>query len=218
MKGLLIKDFILLKNQRLFLGAIVLMSIAFSTIYANPFFAVGYATSLVSVFTVSTIGYDEYENGMTYLFTLPFERKDYVREKYLFGILITAVALAGAWALSFSISVMKGQIYTMEEWMQVAAASLLIALVILSFSIPLQLKFGSEKSRIALLITFGGIVLALLAVVKIAEAMRIDIDAVIDRILSVGFAKVFAGLGIMGILLIGISYLASVKIMNKKEL
>lgn len=54
----------------------------------------GFFPFLFGLFTISTISYDEYQHGMTYLMTLPIKRKTYVTEKYLF-----AMALAGAGSL-----------------------------------------------------------------------------------------------------------------------
>lgn len=86
MKGLLIKDFKLLKGQKQFLAAVLVVTIVFMTTNTSLSFIISYITVMMGMITLTTISYDEYENGMGYLFTLPVSRKGYVREKYLFGV------------------------------------------------------------------------------------------------------------------------------------
>ena len=83
MKGLLIKDLKLMKNNGknlllVFLIIGTMMGIMTKELYA----AVGYVTFIFTLFTVNTISYDENEHGYTYLFSLPVNKKIYVREKY----------------------------------------------------------------------------------------------------------------------------------------
>ena len=51
-------------------------------------FVVSYFTMIASMFVLSTISYDEYDNGYAFLFSMPFSRTSYVKEKYVFSILV----------------------------------------------------------------------------------------------------------------------------------
>ena len=88
MKGLLIKDFSLLKNQKNFFILVFVMAgfltIANGAESSPATFVLPYVGFVSSFFVLSTISYDEYDNGNAFLFTLPFERKVYVVEKYVF--------------------------------------------------------------------------------------------------------------------------------------
>ena len=86
MKGLLIKDYKLMLGQKSFFGMEALMSVLYLAIYKDPTFAVVFITVMCTMFTISTLSYDEYENGMAYLFTLPISRNTYVLEKYAFAL------------------------------------------------------------------------------------------------------------------------------------
>lgn len=218
MKGMLIKDVKLMKNQMMFFIAIIFMSIAFSAMWKNPFFAMGYATALVSIFTISTISYDDYENGMAYLFTLPISRREYVMEKYLFGILATLLALVAAAAIAFGIGAVQKIEFSMDEFVSVAAMSLVMASFILAFSLPVQLKFGAERSRVALLLVMGIAVLIGFLTVKATEAAGVNLEAVLDGLFQDSLARTFIILVLIGIALLVISYQVSVRIMEKKEL
>ena len=81
MKGLLIKDLKLLKGQKNFFVVLIVIAIVLSVSMSSPSFVIGYMTFIGAVFTLSTISYDEFDNGNAFLFTLPFSRMDYVIEK-----------------------------------------------------------------------------------------------------------------------------------------
>ena len=48
-----------------------------------------YIPSVMAVYSGNTISYDENEHGYTYLFSLPVNKKIYVREKYMFSFIMT---------------------------------------------------------------------------------------------------------------------------------
>lgn len=72
MKGLLIKDYKLMLGQKSFLGMAALMAVLYLIIYKDPIVAVIFITVMCTMFTVSTLSYDEYENGMAYLFKINY--------------------------------------------------------------------------------------------------------------------------------------------------
>lgn len=84
MKGLLIKDWkLLLRNQKSFLVIMSVMMVLYMAI-GNPVFVISYTPMLCVFVALSTITYDMFDNGAAFLFSLPFSRKDYVREKIYF--------------------------------------------------------------------------------------------------------------------------------------
>ena len=90
MKGLLIKDFKLMMMQKNFFLSIIAIAVVLTVFVKNPSFIIGYLTFIGSVFTLSTISYDEFDNGNAFLFSLPITRKLYALEKYVFGFLTGA--------------------------------------------------------------------------------------------------------------------------------
>ena len=95
MKGLLIKDFKLMKNQKNFFFIMIFIAAAMLFAEFESTFVVSYFTMIASMFVLSTISYDEYDNGYAFLFSMPFSRTSYVKEKYIFSILMGG----GAWLL-----------------------------------------------------------------------------------------------------------------------
>ena len=76
MKGLYIKDFKLMMNQKMFFIVIAAMAIFFAVTQTNIFFVISYATFIAAMFVISSISYDEFNNGNAFLFTLPVTRTD----------------------------------------------------------------------------------------------------------------------------------------------
>lgn len=69
MKGLLIKDYKLMLGQKSFLGMVALMAVLYLIIYKDPIVAVIFITVMCTMFTVSTLSYDEYERNGLFVYT-----------------------------------------------------------------------------------------------------------------------------------------------------
>ena len=76
MKGLLIKDFKLIKTQKLFI-VIITAICGYLLAIGKMEFAMIYSAIIFSMLVVSTVNYDDQDNGMGYLFTLPAGRDMY---------------------------------------------------------------------------------------------------------------------------------------------
>ena len=75
MTGCLIKDLMLIKNQKQFLVIIGVIGLMMLIIYDNPSFVFGYLTVMLSFLPITTLAYDDAENGAAYLFSLPVTRR-----------------------------------------------------------------------------------------------------------------------------------------------
>ncbi|MEE0201632.1 MAG: ABC-2 transporter permease [Muricomes sp.] len=217
MKGLIIKDLCLLKNQLNFFYIICIVGIMMAFTNMNLLFIMNYITIIFTMFTLTTISYDELDNGRAFLFTLPITRKGYVIEKYVLGILIAAVAWMVSGGIVLVFTVLRHPGTDITESVISMIFYLIIAIVFLDFTLPVQLKFGVDKSRIAIIGVVGAVFLVVFAVVKLLGMMGIDLVLIIDSLPSAGLAGValFAGIGC--ILLTVVSYLASLKIIEKKQ-
>ena len=93
MKGLFVKDIELMKQQKQFFILVVVMGVILNLAGSgSSSFAAGYFTFVTAIFAITTISYDEFDNGLAFLMTLPVTRKQYVAEKYLLGAGLTAAA------------------------------------------------------------------------------------------------------------------------------
>lgn len=216
MKGLLIKDFKLLKNQLNFFIVICVIGILVMFTQGNAFFLISYCSLIFSMFTLSTISYDEFDNGAAFLFTLPISRKMYVTEKFAFGILTSV----GIWTITVVISgvvmMVKEPGTDLVEFILAAVMMLFIPIFILALTIPVQLKFGAEKGRIAMFGVMGVVAVLVFVAVQISKALGITLDT-INNLSTAGLAGMSGVIAVVCIILWLISYGISVKIMEKKQ-
>lgn len=214
MKGLLIKDLQLIKNQKLFLGLSAVISIIFILYYDNTIFITGYMAAMLSLASISTITYDQHANGMSFLMTLPASRSDYAKEKYLLMLLTTGVSLIIS-LLLVSIKIFLNYFPLEEDQLSGALlTSVLCAVLVHSVMIPLHLKFEAEKSRLAIIVGMGAVYAVVFASVSLIRHFHIDVDALLQKANPVS-TGIFLCIILAG--LIAISFLFSLRIMKKKD-
>lgn len=216
MKGLLIKDLKLLKMQRSYFLLIVAIAVGMVLFRNDITFPLGFLTFVASLFVISTISYDEFDNGNAFLFTLPITRTTYVKEKYALGLLLGG----GAWTLITLIIMIVGQVKNIvgvNEVLYAALSILPIVILIQAIMIPFQLKFGGEKARIALLGAFGIIFLLGFLVLKIFEMLNVDLLSVLNTLPDMSMKMALGILILVALILLAISMKISIRIMKKKE-
>lgn len=217
MRGLFEKDIRIIKNQKkmmlIFAGMGVLLLLSGVEIsFILPYMA--------SVMTSVAISYDSMDNGNSFLFTLPVRRKDYATEKYFFVCGFGAVsALIVAIACGILLLVRKSEM-TAGAFGVETMTCLLIVLLLADLLVPLQIKFGAEKSKIVILATVGILVLGF-------EIMK-NLDQYMQGISSWGrnlwqiISSYKILFGIAGILLVAlltfISWTISCRVLEKQEM
>ena len=217
MKGLLIKDMKLMLGQKRFFLIVMGMGIMLMFSGDEPATSMGYVTMLITIFSLNTISYDEHENGMSFLMTLPITRKTYVQEKYAFAVALATVASALSVILVYVISMIRHIDVVLKEVLIIGGVLSGVSILIFAITLPLMVKFGSDKGRIALFAVFAviGVLIALLA--KLVEKPGSPLMNVVVKFseLSAGtivFIAVFAM-----ILTVLASYFVTVKIISRKE-
>ena len=212
MKGLLIKDFKLMQMQKRFFLLILLVGVVITFSSYDVAFTTGFMAFVSSLFSISSISYDEFDNGNAFLFSLPISRRTYAVEKYIFGAILGCCAWMLAVILTTLVGFFKGIYPDTEMWLS-AAFILAIMFMILALMLPFQLKFGGERGRIALIIC-----LVLVSVLgTLAELIGIDLATILDTMPTVHAGILAAILLIVSLLLLGLSCLISIGIMQKKE-
>ncbi len=83
MKAMLIKDWKLMKGQKQFIYILCIFLAVFGATSNNLGFLISYMTLMATIFSISTISYDEYNNGMVYLLALPISRQEICRGEIL---------------------------------------------------------------------------------------------------------------------------------------
>lgn len=215
MRGLLEKDIRLLLHSKQTFLCFIAIAIVLGVTQKNTFM-LGYYTFLIAALLASTIYYDELDHGFAFLFTLPIDRKMYVREKYLLCIGGAIIAWFIALVLYFVVLTVSNSHSVFSEEMVKGLAFLPMAILFLSLFLPLQLKFGVEKSRLVVIgvSVFIGLMIYFLA----EESGILDGNVIVSVFGLIGDVAVdVIGLLVSGCLAV-VSYLCSCRIMKKKEL
>lgn len=217
MKGLLIKDFKLMTTQKNFFVIILLIAIGMISFTEDVSFPIGFLTFVLSMFTLSTISYDEFDNGYAFLFTLPITRVSYVLEKYCLGFLLGI----GSWLLVTCLGIISSMVRnntSLTEVWQIAALILPIMIIIQSVMIPVQLKFGGEKGRIAIIGAVGFLLVAGILILKGAKLFfNVDLIAQLNTLPIVSFGMLLLITLTIAFLLLALSVRISISVMKKKQ-
>ena len=217
MTGLLVKDFRLLAQRKqallLFLGIAVLMS--FTT---GGTFIIGYFTFLALVMVVGTISYDEFDNGYCFLMTLPITPRVYAVEKYVMSTCCGVVSWIAALVIATTVDMLQHNEISIKEEVIGSLTIWCVMFLIMDLMIPIQVKFGAEKSRVVMIACMGLLGASILIGNKIMEKLNIEpvpaldsfFNNVPDLLIAVGFLVVVA-------VCTYVSMAISTRIMERKE-
>lgn len=225
MLGLVIKDFRLLLGRKITIILFLVLTISLS-MTMDMSFVVNYATLLMSILSIETIAYDEQNNGMSYLMTLPIDSKKYVGSKFIMSFGVTGLV----WVLAVSIYAIAdvatgmNSIGFLRDFSLVKLGELaepaLIIFVVTAISIPLELKFGAEKFRLVLAMIGGGAAALGYAIYHLISSGKFLSAKTVEEIAKKinDNPEIVCAVGvILAIIIIVISFLCSIRIMNKKE-
>ena len=216
MLGLLIKDLQLIKKQ----GSIFFLMIIFGVImlknsdsYVSVY--VTYCIVFGGLLVLNTISYDSFDNGYAYIFTLPVTPRLYVAEKYLLAILGSGVGCVFAIGM---IAVLQGNAGLWER-LGFSLGAWLGILLVISIMLPLNLKYGTEKSRILTVVWVVAVAALMALVSEFGDVVPLQ-DAgtqlfqTLEKLGGIGLLLVGGGLTAVVFLL---SMAVSTRIMQKKE-
>lgn len=213
MAGLLEKDIRLIwgNRQSLLLFFALAVVLGFSQ---DGTFILGYFPFVIIILIINTIAYDELDNGFQFLMTLPINAKTYVREKYIFSFAGGIVSWLISATLYFAAKIVHGTQLDVISELPVIVTFLPIIILMAAFMIPMQIKFGVEKSRAVVAGICGAIGACILIFAKFAGQNGKNIFAFLDHMN--GWVIVCIGI-VLTAVITAISYIISVKIMKKKE-
>ena len=197
MKALLLNDFYMVKKDyktySFIIGLMMLFFIIVSMgMSAESFFDFSYLITPFMAFafsiTSAVFHYDEKAGFMQYALTMPFTKKQYVKEKYIFHMLNSAVSCVLAITTLTIIGVIRGMILDMNNLLNLGEIALMI-LIVSSFmgiwEISCVMKFGSSKAKmiVASLTITVGVISTLIAGI-ISEIQESDLNHVILLIIG----------------------------------
>lgn len=216
MKGLLLKDIFMIKNQLKNLLVILIMFGLLSIINNDSSFVMFLIPFYMVMVLITTFSYDEFNHFDIYGNSLPFQRGQIVKAKYLLfhssNILLLVLGLGLA---------LVGPLVS-EKIVMSSVLSTLVGVIfgislIISILIPFYYKYGAQKGRIMLFAVIIGISLLgglLFQIVKISGA---DVSFVISFLNGINIWLMMGILLLITFFIIYISYRISCRIYEKKE-
>lgn len=213
MKGLLAKDYALMKHRGRILLFLLAWAIVMAYVMDDSAFTIGWVSMIATITSLTSISYDEYDNGMPFLMSLPVTRKDYAVEKYVFSLICSAVFWLIAVVISIVFGMIKKKAFTMAEDLPGSVLFLAAMMVILAVCIPPMLKWGAEKGRIVMLVMFGVVFVVAFLISRLGGSIK----KMAGWLESVSMPAVVLIAIVIGAVLLAASILISIRIMEKKE-
>lgn len=216
MKGLFLKDFRYLLLQKSFFGLILIFGLALSlTMGDRYYFVLGYLTFMGAILGFITITMDDQTNGMAFLFTLPFSRRQYVQEKYLLSLIMLFLSCTISLMVVFLTRWIKHYTTPPSEILFAALGCCACLIFFLSLMLPLTLKFGEERARLAYLISLGAFIVAIVPIITLINFLNTTHSFSLLWLIS---TEVWLMLGTFIILLcLVISYRISLRILEHRD-
>ena len=218
-RGLLEKDFRLFFRQGgnlFFVLAFVALFFTLTEKKTATFIAI-YIPSVIAVYAGNTISYDENNHGYMYLFSLPVNRKVYVREKYIFSFVMTVCGWCiGAICAGIGVLINSEEVFNLEM-LAMELITLFVFQAIAGIMIAIRLRFEGEKGRIVLPIA----ILIIFAVCyTIGSFMKANLglkESILHVIGGIGDFEIAIALIALSLLMWLASYKYSMRVMKKKE-
>ncbi len=207
MKGLIFKDLLCMRKSArsyLFVAGIYMLITVVGAWNLN-LFAV-FLVVLISMMPFSCFSYDNAAKWEVYGLALPVSRRQTVLARYLL-LLIVSMLAAGLTLLLGLILSLCGQSISWEMYLAGAAGALLGGILLNAVLLPLLYRFGAERARVLFYGVLGAFVLII-----IAAAQFLD-----------GFSETClispppAVLAAVAVLVLAISYFASVRAYERRE-
>lgn len=218
MKALFIKDIrIVLKQQRVLICAFfaVITILAFAT--DNSMYAVAFVLFLVPTMMLTTISYDTFENGMSYIMSLPVSVKDYVTEKYILTVASSLIFnIMATILINAVLSIGKGVGVMPLELIVNAMLAQFMVLIYISLVLPVDIRFGTDKGMIivVLMAVVIGAVGPMLSNINVDSGLMYKLSEA--EITSVPVNQALLLMSVGGVFAI-VSYFISVKLMKQME-
>ena len=214
MKGLLLKDLLLLKNNKKLYAILVFFAVMYPMMGMGSF-TITFLGMMGLIISISTMNYDEFDNGNSFLFSLAFTRNNYVAEKYILciggGIL---GALLGA-LVCFVTSKITGDPSLLEGMAENLCAAVLLYSLSSSVMLPIFIRFGAEKGRLASYLTLAAFFLLGFGVLKFLPAS--GKESLINAVTNIPVAAIVAGIALFAVLAVCISVLLSLRFIRMRE-
>ena len=154
MKGLLLKDWYMMKKYCRAYLLIAVVLIAVSLFSNDNMFFVFYPCLLCGMIPVNLLGYDERSRWMQYSGTLPYTKTQIVSGKYLIGLL-SQITILVATGVAQAAKMLIAHNFELGNFAVLMLLMLIVSTLTSSICLPFVFKLGVEKGRTAYYIMIG---------------------------------------------------------------
>lgn len=154
MKGLLLKDWYMMKMYCKSYYFIAVVFVALSLVSNGNMFFVFYPCLLCGMIPVNLLGYDERSRWVQYSGTMPYTKAQVVSGKYLIGLLVQITMLIVIGVIQAVKMMMAGD-FILGDFTVLMLLNLVVSTLTSSIPLPFVFKLGVEKGRTAYYVMIG---------------------------------------------------------------
>lgn len=211
LRGLLLKDLLILKKG-LLMGGTILVFYSILGIYgegASSFSA--YFLLFFSLISISSYAYDEQARWVPYALTTTINRTKLVQSKYLLAFFMIGLGFLCSFLLSLPYQIVQSSKFVLTI-SPITWGFLYVSILFNLILLPILFKLGSENSRI-IIFALCALPTILLVILDKYNFLPVINQATIESII-----KYLPFIGVISILILGLlSYSISLRIVQKKD-
>ena len=160
------------------------------------------------ILTAIAFGYDTKSNFEQFAFSMPIKKSSYVLSKLFFAF---AFGLVGSICI-FVLLMTKNQM-SLDNIVFIALITLAASILMSAIQLPFMLKYGAEKGRLIMVITY----FTIFALSTFLKEKSYLLTKMLEFFSKYSISMILIGIVLVGLIIIGIAINFSVAIMMKKE-
>lgn len=208
MTALILKDIATLKKT-LLLTITICIALAVYGVYENAIFMIPLICAMIPlVLTAIAFGYDTKSKFEQFVFSMPIKKSSFVLSKLFFAFVF---GLVGSVCL-FVLFVVKNEM-SIDNIVFISLITLVASVLMSAIQLPFILKYGAEKGRLIMVITY----FAIFALSTFLKEKSDLLANMVELFSKYSMVMIFIGILSVGLVIIGIAIKISISIMNKKE-
>lgn len=208
MTALILKDIATLKKT-LLLSITLCIALVVYGVYENEIFMIPLICTMIPlILTAIAFGYDTKSKFEQFAFSMPMKKSSFVLSKLFFAFVF---GLFGSVCLFVQL-VIKSEM-SIDNIIFISLITLVASVLISSIQLPFILKYGAEKGRLIMVLTYF-IVFSLSSLLKAKSDLLTN---VVEFFLNNSRVIIFLGIVFVSIVIIGMAIKISILIMEKKE-
>ena len=208
MTALILTDIATLKKT-LLLTITICIALAVYGVYENAIFMIPLICAMIPlILTAIAFGYDTKSKFEQFAFSMPIKKSSFVLSKLFFAFVF---GLVGSVCLSV-LGIVKNEM-SIDNIVFISLITLVASVLMSAIQLPFILKYGAEKGRLIMVITY----FAIFALSTFLKEKSDLLANMVELFSKYSMVMIFIGIILVGLVIIGIAIKISISIMDKKE-